>query len=179
MIETLDVRPAVPADARSYLDLYRTVVAEGRFIRTERTPRNALRHYRERFADSWTDEEAHIVAVGGRRVIGHLGISREEHPVTRHVASLGMFVHPEWRGRGVGTALMRAALDWAGQHGVEKLALSVYPGNDAAMGLYRKFGFVEEGRLSGHSKKATGYRDEIVMGRWLASRPPPDDGDSA
>jgi L-phenylalanine/L-methionine N-acetyltransferase len=105
-------------------------------------------------------------------VIGHLNASREEGPMTRHVASLGMAVAPEWRGRGVGAALMQEVIRWAKEVGVEKLALSVYPHNEAAMALYRKFGFKEEGRLTGHSKKSIGYLDEIVMGLWVNSREP-------
>jgi L-phenylalanine/L-methionine N-acetyltransferase len=175
VISPFEIRPASPGDTRSFLDLYRVVVAESRFVRTERVHRSTG-FYRERFARPWTDDEAQILAVDGKRVVGHLGISREEHPTTRHVASLGMMVHPEWRGRGVGSALMEKALDWAREHAVEKVALSVYPDNDAARALYRKFGFVEEGRLTGHSKKAIGYRDEIVMGLWLI--PKPDGGGS-
>jgi putative acetyltransferase len=105
-------------------------------------------------------------------VIGDIGVEREEHPVTRHVATIGMMVAPEWRGRGVGTALMEAAIDWCRRSGVEKLELSVYPDNDAARALYAKFGFREEGWLTGRSKKAIGYRDEIVMGCWLSGGPP-------
>jgi putative acetyltransferase len=71
------------------------------------------------------------------------------------------------RGRGVGSALLAAALRWAAWAGVEKVTLSVYPHNEPARTLYRKFGFVEEGRLSGHSKKGRRYEDEIVMGRWM------------
>jgi putative acetyltransferase len=164
------VRPARPGDARSYLELFRTVVAEGRYIRTE-TVSHGLRHHRRRLAKSWDDEQAVIVAVHGDRVVGELSISREEHPVTRHVASIGMMVVPEWRGRGVGSALMTEAVRWAREANVEKLALSVYPDNEAARGLYRKFGFEEEGRLTGHSKKRIGYLDEVVMGRWLIDRP--------
>jgi RimJ/RimL family protein N-acetyltransferase len=164
------VRPARPGDARSYLDLFRTVVAEGRFIRTE-TVRRGLRHHRRRLSKSWDDEQAVIVALHGDRVIGELSVSREEHPVTRHIASIGMMVAPDWRGRGVGSALMTEALRWALEMGVEKLALSVYPDNEPARALYRKFGFEEEGRLTGHSKKRLGYFDEVVMGRWLIDRP--------
>jgi L-phenylalanine/L-methionine N-acetyltransferase len=43
----------------------------------------------------------------------------------------------------------------------------VYPNNEPAAALYRKFGFVEEGRLVGHSKKSYGYEDEVVMARWM------------
>jgi putative acetyltransferase len=154
------------------MDMWREVVAERRFVRTEVVTRG-IRHYRKRFRNSWTHDRASLVAVHGDRVIGHLDVTREEGSVTRHVASIGMAVAPDWRGRGVGSALLAEAIRWARQVGVEKLVLSVYPDNEAALGLYRKFGFVEEGRLTGHSKKSIGYRDEIVMGRWLIERPPP------
>jgi len=164
------VRPAKPSDAASFLAHYSEVVAERRFIRTE-SVRRSTRDYRALFRRPWTLDQVHLVAVDRGRVIGHVGVAREEQPVTRHVASLGMAVSPEWRGRGVGSALMAAVIEWARSVGVEKLALSVYPDNGPAIALYRKFGFVEEGRLTGHSKKSIGYRDEVVMGLWPISRP--------
>ena len=166
------VRAARPSDARSFLECYRQVMEEGPYIRTEEL-RHRPRWWVKRFRRSWTDDEANLVATDPAtgRVIGSLGVSREEHPVNRHVASLGMMVMKEWRTRGVGSALMTEALRWAEQMGVEKLALSVYPDNAPARALYVKFGFVEEGRMTGHSKKAIGYRDEIVMGRWLIPQP--------
>ncbi len=166
------VRAARPKDARSFLEMWRTVVDEKRYVRSE-TVRRSVGYYRRRyFRRSWTDEQASIVAVHGDQVIGHLNAAREEGPMTRHVATLGMAVAPEWRGRGVGSALMHEVIRWAKEVGVEKLALSVYPHNEAAMALYRKFGFKEEGRLTGHSKKSIGYLDEIVMGLWVNSREP-------
>jgi len=168
--EPFVVRPAVPRDAASFLEMWRGVVAEGRYVPTERVT-TSIRHHRRSFRRSWTPEEAELVAVEGRRVIGHLNVSREESPVTRHVASLGMSVAADRRGKGVGSALLEGCLRWAKTVGVEKLALSVYPDNERALALYRKFGFQDEGRLSGHSKKAIGYRDEIVMGLWLIDRP--------
>jgi putative acetyltransferase len=45
--------------------------------------------------------------------------------------------------------------------------LSVYPDNAAAISLYRKFGFIDEGRLVGHSHKSYGYEDEVLMAAWL------------
>jgi len=165
------VRPATPRDARPFLDLYRLVADEGRFIRTDE-PRRDVRHYRGVFRRGESAEGASYVAVDGDRLIGSLSVDREEHPVTRHVASIGMAVAKDWRGRGVGSALMAEAIRWAREARVEKLALSVYPDNEAARALYRRFGFQEEGRLTGHSKKAIGYRDEIVMGLWVIDRPP-------
>jgi putative acetyltransferase len=162
----VEIRPARPADARDALRLFADVAAEARYIRTEDV-RWTARQMRKRYRDSWTTEAASIVAVADRRVIGNLGVARETHPVTRHVASLGMLVAADWRSRGVGSALMAEVFRWARWAGVEKLALTVYPDNERARRLYEKFGFVEEGRLAGHSKKRHGYDDEIVMGRWL------------
>jgi putative acetyltransferase len=146
--------------------MWRTVVAEGVYVRSDEVGRG-VRDYRRIFRSSWGPNGAHLVAVQAGRVIGQLSIQREPGPVNRHVASLGVAVAPDRRGLGVGSALMAAAIDWARTMGVEKLALSVYPENVRAHGLYRKFGFLEEGRLTGHSKKRAGYFDEIVMGLWI------------
>jgi ribosomal protein S18 acetylase RimI-like enzyme len=164
------VRPAERRDAASFVELFRAVVAERRFIRTERVDRS-VRYYRRSFRKTWGTEQATLVAVHGDRVIGHIHLAREDSPVTRHVASLGMTVAPDWRRMGVGSALISEVIRWARSVGVEKLALSVYPDNEAAQALYRSFGFREEGRLTGHSKKSIGYRDEIVMGLWLIPQP--------
>jgi RimJ/RimL family protein N-acetyltransferase len=162
----VEIRPARPGDARSYLQMWRGVVAEKRFVRTERVARPASA-YRKVFRHSWTDRQAWILAIADGEVVGSISLSREEHPVNRHVATVGMSVDKAWRGRGIGAALLSEGLQWANQVGVEKVALSVYPNNEPAAALYRKFGFVEEGRLVGHSKKSYGYEDEVVMARWM------------
>jgi diaminopimelate decarboxylase len=167
--EGVEVRPARPADAVGAFDLILSVAAERRFIRTE-APRRTVRQQRRRFRRSWDRHHADIVAVAGSQVIGHLGLGREDHPVSGHVASIGMAVARDRRGRGVGAALMAEAIRWARWAKVEKLTLTVYPHNERAIRLYRRFGFAEEGRLLGHSKKTYGYEDEVVMSRWVGPR---------
>lgn len=162
----VEIRPAKPRDARGIVELRRTLAAERRYIRTE-TVTESVGEVRAKLRSAWTGGRASIVAASGGEVVGHLGILREDHPVTAHVATLGMGVSPGWRGRGIGAALLAEAFRWAAWAGIEKVSLTVYPDNDAARRLYERFGFVEEGRLVGHSKKRDGYRDEVVMGRWL------------
>jgi ribosomal protein S18 acetylase RimI-like enzyme len=58
-----------------------------------------------------------------------------------------MWVSPTARFRGVGKALMDAALAWAGEAGVGEMVLCVTQGNDAAKRLYLASGFVETGEL--------------------------------
>ncbi len=166
------VRPASPRDAVSYLKMWGAVVAERRWVRTE-TVRFTARGYRRLFRQPVTNEHARLVAVAWGNVVGNLVIERLAHPVNRHVATLGMAVDAAWRGQGIGSALMSAALRWARSEGIEKVSLEVYPSNGAAIALYRKFGFVEEGRLHRQSRKSYGYEDEMLMSRWLV---PPADG---
>lgn len=165
-IDGVTIRPARARDARSFLKFWTQIVEEGRYVRSERVS-HPLRVYRARFRHAWTDHEAQIVAVAGDRIVGHIYIQREQHPVTRHVATLGIAVAAEVRGKGVGSALLADAIGWARSVGVEKIVLSVYPHNTAAIALYRKFGFVDEGRLARHSRKTYGYEDEILMAAWI------------
>jgi ribosomal protein S18 acetylase RimI-like enzyme len=81
---------------------------------------------------------------------------------------LGMAVAREWRGRGVGSALLAAAIEWSRKRGLHKLSLSVFPHNTGAIALYRKFGFVEEGRRVKQYRRASGELwDAVEMGLLL------------
>ena len=63
------VRPAKPSDAAGFVDLYRAVASERRWIQTEVVPLGE-RDYRRRFRHSWTTREATLVAVADARLIG-------------------------------------------------------------------------------------------------------------
>ncbi len=54
------------------------------------------------------------------------------------------------RRRGIGTALLDAAVQWGREAGVRKLELHVFPWNAAAIALYERYGFVKEGYRRGH-----------------------------
>jgi RimJ/RimL family protein N-acetyltransferase len=79
-----------------------------------------------------------------------------------------MMVDRGWRGRGVGTALVRAAIDFGRSQALHKLCLEVFPHNTAGIALYAKCGFVEEGRRVKQYRRANGELwDSIVMGLLL------------
>jgi ribosomal protein S18 acetylase RimI-like enzyme len=164
--EGVVIRPAASGDAGSFHRMWSEIVDEG-LVRSQEVNR-PVRHYKMLFRKSWTERGAWIAAVNAEgEVVGFLSATREEHPVTAHVATIGLGVRKDWRGKGIGGALVSESIRWAASIGVEKIILSVYPSNTPAVALYRKFGFVEEGRLVNQSRKSYGYEDEILMGRWL------------
>ena len=81
-----------------------------------------------------------------------------------------MAIVREWRAQGVGSALLSTAVEWARGRGLHKLSLSVFAHNAAAIALYRKHGFVEEGRRVKQYRRSSGELwDVIDMGLLLES----------
>ena len=114
-------------------------------------------------AASWTLDGT-LVAIVGSEIDGSLHVERSRFGF----GELGMSVAREWRGRGVGSALLAAAIEWAREQDMHKLSLSVFPHNAAAIALYRKFGFVEEGRRVKQFRRANGELwDALDMGLLL------------
>jgi RimJ/RimL family protein N-acetyltransferase len=160
------VRRAEPGDYEQIGALFEAVAAEARWIGAELPIDHDSRRARFLAGLSRPDAVASLVAVtvGGGRIIGDLGIEKAPHGV----ADLGMLVDDEWRGRGVGSGLLEAAIAWARSAGAHKVALQMWPHNERARGLYEKFGFVEEGRLVRHYRRRNGELwDAVVMGLAL------------
>jgi ribosomal protein S18 acetylase RimI-like enzyme len=102
-----------------------------------------------------------VVAVADSQVIGLIHVE----PTRHGFGEIGMLVDRGWRGRGVGSALVQAAIGLAREQGLHKLSLEVFAHNTAAIALYRKCGFVQEGRRARHYRRASGELwDSIVMG---------------
>jgi putative acetyltransferase len=88
------------------------------------------------------------------------------------VMHFGLSVAREFQRRGVGSALMAAICDYADHWaGVLRLELTVYTDNEAAIALYRKFGFVIEGTHRAYALRNGEYADAYAMAR-LHPRPP-------
>jgi RimJ/RimL family protein N-acetyltransferase len=104
-----------------------------------------------------------FVAEDEGRIVGRLSIARDQHPASRHVADLGLMVAASHRRRGIGSALLRTAVEWAQDSEVRKLELHVFPYNEAAIALYEHFGFVKEGYRRAHYRRGDEYVDAILM----------------
>lgn len=165
------IRRATPRDAEGIIAHVNAIGAERVFIMTETlrySPREERALLRKWNADR--DSELFLVAVGGRTVIGTANFSRGRPSKIRHTANLGVALHKDWRGVGLGRAMMLAGIDWARSVGIRKLTLAVFAGNRRALALYRNLGFVREGRLRGQVILQGRPVDEVLMALWIGSR---------
>jgi len=156
-VSGFEVRPGTDADRRPLAELFAAVAEERDGIATE-PPVDV-----EAYAARW-DLDGCFVADAAGEIVGGINVQ-----VSRHgYGDVGMHVARAWRGRGVGSALMVRAIAWAREEGLHKLSLAVFPHNAAAIALYRKFGFVEEGRRSRHIRRSDGALWDLVdMGLLL------------
>ena len=153
----VQIRPAVDDDRVPLAELFAAVAEERDGIATE-PPVDV-----EARALSWALDGT-LVASTGDEIVGSIHVDASRHGF----GEIGMTVAREWRGRGVGSALLTAAIGWARERGLHKLSLSVFPHNAAAIALYRKFGFVEEGRRVEQYRRQSGdLWDAIEMGLLL------------
>ena len=96
-----------------------------------------------------------LVAESDGLVVGNLTLWQEPNPRRRHVAGLGMAVRDDWAGRGVGSALMAAAIDLADNWlGLTRLELTVWSDNEAAQAPLSQ-GWVRAGGIAGNTACAT------------------------
>ena len=112
---------------------------------------------------------AFIVVTADGEIVGHALLDPLKLVVTSHVVDLTIAVHEGHQGMGFGKRLLSHLIDWAKANpNVERMELRVRAVNANAIALYKKMGFVEEGRMIKRLKLAPGcYTDDIVMGLWV------------
>lgn len=99
-------------------------------------------------------------------VVGQLGLQVMQNPRRRHVAEIGMGVSEPYQGQGIGSALLRAALDMADNWlALRRVELLVYSSNESAVALYERFGFEVEAELTDYAFQYGNYINALQMAR--------------
>jgi len=157
------IRRAEPADAEAIHD---TFLGPSVIAGTLQLPYPSLEMWRKRLAEVPAEDYILVATIAGE-VIGNLGLhAAAKSPRRRHVGALGMSVRDDRQGRGIGSALLRAAIELAdGWLNYQRLELSVYTDNLAALHVYRKFGFAIEGTCRAYAFRDGRYVDAYQMAR--------------
>lgn len=169
--EKLVVRSAVPDNAQALLEHAHRILAEDQYNVTTLEEFKLTAEKERDWIQQHIDEPGQIILVAelGSCIVGMLSFENGARKRLAHQGALHMSVQPEFREKGIGSALLQSLIGWAKDNPIiEKLALDVFATNQAAIRLYKKNGFLEEGRRVRGVKIADGeYTDVIIMYRFV------------
>jgi phosphinothricin acetyltransferase len=135
------VRPAPPADTGAIAAIDNQGIAD-RVATLETAPRTAEER-RAWLADRGPRHPV-IVAEAGGAAVGWASLNRfNPRGACDHVTDLSVYVERQWRGRGVGRALLEHLMVLATRLGYHKIVLAAFPCNAAGVALYGRLGFRE------------------------------------
>jgi L-phenylalanine/L-methionine N-acetyltransferase len=163
---TISIRRVEPTD---YEALHQIFTGPQVVWGTLQLPFPSVETWRKRLADP-PEGVFSLVACMESDVVGQLDLyTFPLHPRRRHAGQIGMAVRDDWQGKGVGTALLQAAVDVADRWlNLLRLELEVFTDNEPALRLYKKFGFVVEGTLAQFAYRDGQFVDVHTMARLRA-----------
>jgi len=157
------VRHVVPDDALALHQLYSQPET---YADTLQLPHPSLKKWQERLA-SVPDGMQMLVACIDNVVAGQVTLEVNSRVRRRHTATFGLGVDVRYRGRGVAKAMMSTLIDLCDNWlNVERIELTVFADNQAAIGLYQRCGFETEGRARRYALRHGELVDALYMARF-------------
>ena len=131
--------------------------------------------YTEETIDRWIGNLPNLislVAVHNDDIVGYASVQKFTHPRLAGTGDLNIYIHQDYQGAGLGTALMVILLNAANEHSLHRINLEVVADNETAVHLFRKFGFNMEGRkVDAYKAMNGGLHDILLMGKTLNREP--------
>jgi RimJ/RimL family protein N-acetyltransferase len=151
-------------DKEKFIEMYESLSAEA--VRWGMPP-----YSRERLEKGWLSNLQNlisIVAFYNDKIVGHAQIFKFSHPRLKATGDLVVYLHQDFHGVGLGTAMLSKLVELAKKEGLHKIGLTVVADNKLAINLYQRFGFKTEGiKRDAYFGEDEKYHDEIVMGLIL------------
>jgi RimJ/RimL family protein N-acetyltransferase len=164
----MQIREATKSDASAMLDLFYHLDSETDFMLMEPGERCTTLEEQQNIITTFSESRNRFMFVAEQdSIIGFCVLVGNQYKRTSHVASLVVGVCKIHWGQGIGSALLKQALQQATVASISRIELSVREDNVSAIALYEKFGFVKEG-VRTHSLQISGKpANEIYMAKLL------------
>jgi ribosomal protein S18 acetylase RimI-like enzyme len=160
----IDIVPIAPGHIDSFHKTLDVVARERRYLAFFEAP--PIETTRAFVLENIQRGYPQLVALSGGEgeVVGWCDVTPKPRPIYAHVGVLGMGLLPQFRHQGIGTRLIRQALEAARAFGFSRIELEVRQNNENAIALYKKTGFVVEGFQRNALKVDGAYENLILMG---------------
>lgn len=108
-----------------------------------------------------------LIAKDGDEFVGYVSIFFAKSRKMRGNAYLVLGVRSNYRGKGIGTMLMKETDRMASSRGIRRLELEVFAKNTGAHKLFSRLGYEEEGRKRKAAETEDGFDDLILMAKFI------------
>lgn len=164
------IREIRERDAQGFLDMCTRLDDETRFMLLEPGERRTTVEEQGQHINTilGSDNQTIFLAERDGQLVGYIAALGGQYRRNRHSAYIIVGILGAFTGHGIGTYLFKAVDQWAREHTIHRLELTVMMHNEAAVHLYKKMGFEIEG-IKKHSLVVDGvYVDEYYMAKLLA-----------
>lgn len=164
--KTVQIRQGIESDAGELIHRMKEIFGETEYLLVDEDEFNMTLEQETAWLKAFDDvpTSLYLAAVYNDKIIGTCGIVGNVMKKMKHTASIGISLLKEWQNQGLGKKLMEESIGWAKKNtDLEIIWLDVFSTNTHAVSLYKKLGFVEEGRQKNFVRLKSGYCDKITM----------------
>lgn len=168
--KSAEFRPMVAGDTAKLLEFFLQVPAEDRyFLKDDVTSPKVL--------EGWAshldyDRALPILAWDDGNVVGDAVLVRSRTGARSHIGEVRIVVHPEWRNRGLGSAMIRQLCDIAADAELEKVIMeAVADREQEAITAAERTGFLRSAVIPEYFLDQQGHKHDLVvmvlpLGKW-------------
>tara|TARA_B100000676_G_C18056445_1_gene834738 strand:- start:1569 stop:2099 length:531 start_codon:yes stop_codon:yes gene_type:complete len=163
------IRNAAESDLEAIVDAYNTSIdsrnstCDTQYVSAES---------RRTWLLSATESRPIWVAELDSKVVGYLSFSNfmNDRPGYSITADMGLYIHSDYHGMGVGKALLGKAIDYCPSVGIETIATTIFDSNEASKKLFFGFGFEQWGHMPRVARLDGIEKDLIMVGLRIVDK---------
>ena len=162
--ERVELRPLEPSDIEAMAPFFGDVEEIYYYLPDTLLPRNLTQLHT--MMDEWNDGKTNFVFACRHRdeTIGLVTLS-DLDPVAGNAEVGIMIAGRAYRGHGLASDAMKLVLDYAfGELRLHRICACVAPANFSSISLFKRLGFVEEGRMREVMRRGQGFVDLLLFG---------------
>ncbi|MCM3719601.1 GNAT family N-acetyltransferase [Fictibacillus phosphorivorans] len=166
--ETIRLRPVEEKDAQDIIKHVETIIQAGRYLQKEK-PRS-LEEEIKFIQEVRLKNNMYTAVERNGKVVGIARVIKGELIMKSHTGIFRTWIHPDSQGLGIGKQVMNYTLEWGRTNQLHKLWLTVFSGNEKAVKVYEKSGFIIEGRQKNQAFIDGKFEDEIFMAYFFNTK---------
>lgn len=163
------IREIKSSDAEKFVNLIQQVEGSSEYMLWEAGERNIRPEQQLKMIESIEGNENSTIFVAEKdnELVGYLMAIGGNARRRKHSAYIVIGIIEDYRGQGVGRKLFKELEQWATNHNIQRLELTVVTRNEAGLALYKKIGFKIEGTKKQSLFIDGEFVDEFYMSKLL------------